>query len=592
MTENGKPVSGLSLTPVSKAGPGQFGVVIVLDETSSMGIQDRGLELAAALALARERTGHQALGVITFARTPTVMLPLTSDPSLISEALASQPLVAPGESVLPALSLAYSQLREARIASGAVILVTAGKDLASATAEAALSQEGLKLGYQTFTTDIAAGLGSATPTGSGHGDDDVAQEKALGQNLGSAADIWSKLSAGYLASYRSAALPGKSVSVSVTVDGVSGSSTFDYSAAHPPAPPTASSGPLSHSSALLPYPAFAFSALPAAPAGPSAGPSSFWSSSASIPAVAVLCALLLGAALWLLIGGVGRSEVGRRVSSFIPDAQTAEDSDALLAASAPGVPLILARRRWWPGFELLVDVGRFRRSPVALVKLAAAGSLVAAALLTLVLGSIVGAVLGSAVGPLVLYALVRRAARRNRTRFADQLPSSLQDMSGAVRGGRSMAGALEAVMDGADEPLFSEFDRAVTDEKLGRPLEATLHTMAERMKSEDMEQVSLVAALHRRSGSSVAEALDHVAEGARERAELIRELKSLTGQARLSSRILTGLPLALYVVLSLLEPSYMRPLLHTAAGIAITLLCAGMVTLGWLVMRRIVKVEA
>ena len=155
-----------------------------------------------------------------------------------------------------------------------------------------------------------------------------------------------------------------------------------------------------------------------------------------------------------------------------------------------------------------------------------------------------------------------------------------------------MAGSLEAVMDGADEPLFSEFDRAVTDEKLGRPLEATLHTMAERMKSEDMEQVSLVAALHRRSGSSVAEALDHVAEGARERADLIRELKSLTGQARLSSRILTGLPLALFVVLSLMEPSYMRPLLHTVGGVAVSLLCAGMVTLGWLVMRRIVKVEA
>jgi tight adherence protein B len=557
-----------------------------------MSIRNRGLELAAALALARERTGHQALGVVTFAGSPTVMLPLTSDPSLVSEALASQPLVAPGESVLPALSLAYSQLREARIASGAVILVTAGKDLASPTAEAALSQEGLKLGYQTFTTDITAGVGSATPTGSDHGDNDAAQETALGQNLGSAADIWSKLSAGYLASYRSAAAPGKPVAVSVTVDGASGSSTFDYTAAHPPALPAASSGPPSHAPALLPYPAFAPFVQLAAPAGPSAGANSFWSSPASIAAVAALCALLSGASLWLLIGGVRRSEVGHRVSRFIPDAQAGGESDALVAASTPGVPLILARRRWWPGFALLVDVGRFRRSPVGLVKLAAAGSLVAAVLLTLVLGSIVGVLPGLGIGPLFLYALVRRAARRNRTRFADQLPSSLQDMSGAVRGGRSMAGALEAVMDGADEPLFSEFDRAVTDEKLGRTLEATLHTMAERMKSEDMEQVAMVAALHRKSGSSVAEALDHVAEGARERAELIRELKSLTGQARLSSRILTGLPLVLFVVLSLLEPSYMRPLLHTGAGIAVTLLCAGMVTMGWLVMRRIVRVEA
>src|SRR5581483_8539456 len=184
----------------------------------------------------------------------------------------------------------------------------------------------------------------------------AAQEKALGQNLGSAAEIWSKLSGGYLASYRSAASPGKSVAVTVSVDGTSGSSSFEYTAAHPPAVPTASSGPSGRSQALLPYPAFAPFVQPAVPDGPSAGPNAFWSSPASIAAVAALCALLSGAALWLLIGGVGRAEVGHRVSSFIPDAELAGDSDSLVAAGAPGVPLILARRRWWPGFALLVDV--------------------------------------------------------------------------------------------------------------------------------------------------------------------------------------------------------------------------------------------
>ena len=112
------------------------------------------------------------------------------------------------------------------------------------------------------------------------------------------------------------------------------------------------------------------------------------------------------------------------------------------------------------------------------------------------------------------------------------------------------------------------------------------------MKSEDMEQVALVARLHRRSGSSVAEALDHVAEGARERSELTRELKSLTGQARLSSRILTGLPVVLFLAMTLIEPSYMRPVTHTTAGIMVLGFCGFMVLMGWLAMKRIVNVEA
>ncbi|MFL5822486.1 MAG: type II secretion system F family protein, partial [Solirubrobacteraceae bacterium] len=288
---------------------------------------------------------------------------------------------------------------------------------------------------------------------------------------------------------------------------------------------------------------------------------------------------------------VGRSELEGRVSSFIPHEDRVEDPTALLAA-AEGVPPILARRKWWPAFALQVEVGRFRKSPVALVKIALLGSLVAGGLISLLLGSVAGVFLGLPIGPAILYVVLRRAVRKTRERFADQLPSSLLDMAGAVRGGRSLAGAMLAITDGADEPILGEFERAIADEQLGRQLEDCLHTVAQRMESEDMEQVALVATLHRRSGSSVAEALDHVADGARERAELVRELKSLTGQARLSSRILAGLPVVLFLALNVIEPGYMRPILHTVPGIVVMVFCAGMVLLGWSIMKRIVKVEA
>jgi tight adherence protein B len=305
-----------------------------------------------------------------------------------------------------------------------------------------------------------------------------------------------------------------------------------------------------------------------------------------------MCALLLAGALWLLAGGVGRSKLETRVASFIPDAEIIEDPTVAALAPAPGVPPFLARRRWWPGYALKVDVAGFRRSPVALLKLACAGSLIALVLVSLVAGSVAGFFLGLPLGPFVLWAVVRRAVRKTRAKFADQLPSSIQDMAGAVRGGRSLAGAVQAVTDGADQPIVREFERVIADEQLGRPLEDSLHTVARRMKSEDMEQVALVATLHRRSGSSVAEALDHVAEGARERGELIRELKSLTGQARLSSRILTGLPVVLFFAMNLIEPSYMRPVTHTTGGIIVLVFCVFMISVGWLAMKRIVNVEA
>jgi tight adherence protein B len=523
-----------------------------------------------------------------------VMLPLTSNPRVVSAAITSTPLVAPGESLLPAISLAYAQLHRAGLATGAVIVVTAGKDLADPSAEAAVTQAGRKLGYQTFAADVLALLTVGQPTTKSTGaDGDQAQEAALGAQLGLTADIWSKLSAGYLISYRSAVKPGDSVTVSVSANGAVGRPTFGYTATQSAPAPAQSVPPLSDLPGLTGQPSFAQFVPAAASVVPRPTSSSFWSSPVSMVVVSFLCALLLAGALWLVVAGVGRSALETRVASFIPDPEVEDDPGALaLAATPPGVPPVLARRRWWPGFALRVDVARFRHSPVALVKLAVAGSLVAFVLLTVIGGSLVGFFLGLPLGPLVLWVLLRRAVRRMRTRFADQLPSALQDMAGAVRGGRSLAGALLAVTDGADEPILGEFERLVADEQLGRPLEDSLQNVAKRMKSEDIEQVALVARLHRRSGSGVAEALDHVADGARERAELMRELKSLTGQARLSSRILTALPVVLFFAMSLLEPSYMRPVTHTTAGIVVLVFCGLMVLMGWLAMKRIVNVEA
>jgi tight adherence protein B len=89
------------------------------------------------------------------------------------------------------------------------------------------------------------------------------------------------------------------------------------------------------------------------------------------------------------------------------------------------------------------------------------------------------------------------------------------------------------------------------------------------MDCSDIEQVALVAALQSRSGGNMADVLERVADGVRERADLRRELHSLTAQARLSRWIVTGLPVALVLILELLRPAYLRPLFQTTAAAAL-----------------------
>ena len=145
--------------------------------------------------------------------------------------------------------------------------------------------------------------------------------------------------------------------------------------------------------------------------------------------------------------------------------------------------------------------------------------------------------------------------------------------------------------EGAAEPSRSEFQRVIADEQLGLPLESALRSVAVRMDANDIEQVSLVAELHRQTGGNMAEVLDRVAEAIRARAELRRELQTLTAQARGSRWIVTLIPPALLLVIDVLNPAYLKPLFSTSTGEVLLVLAAALIVGGSIVMSKIVRIE-
>jgi len=319
---------------------------------------------------------------------------------------------------------------------------------------------------------------------------------------------------------------------------------------------------------------------------------SFWSSGVAVPAVAIVCALLGALALWFVLRRPQGATVRARVGNFLPIGGGNDGAEAPSPSRRSRLLGSLERGSWWPTFVEAVEISRNPRPPMSLVKRAAAGGMVAGLLLGLISGSVLAALAPLLLWPFVLRALVLRAARKQRDRFRDTLPGYLQDMASAIRVGRSFAGALAAVASDAEEPTRSELERAATDEALGRPLEESLEAVGRRMLCPDMDQVALVAELNRRSGSNVAEALDRVADGARERTDLRREMGALTAQAKMSSSVLTALPVVVLMGLVLLAPSYAHPLLHSTMGFVVLLFGAGLIASGWKVMKKITNIEA
>jgi tight adherence protein B len=97
--------------------------------------------------------------------------------------------------------------------------------------------------------------------------------------------------------------------------------------------------------------------------------------------------------------------------------------------------------------------------------------------------------------------------------------------------------------------------------------------------------------VHRAVGGNLSEILSSVARTIRERRELRGHLMALTAQQRLSALFVAGVPVFMAVFLSLTSWQFMRPLWTTTTGN--TLLGIGIILdmLGFLVMRRLTRID-
>ena len=177
--------------------------------------------------------------------------------------------------------------------------------------------------------------------------------------------------------------------------------------------------------------------------------------------------------------------------------------------------------------------------------------------------TVVVVVLG-VVGPF-LYLSVRAA--RRQAKFEEQLPSTLQLLSGALQAGHSLQQAVDTVVHEAGDPIASEFQRVLTEARLGRPLEEALEAMAKRTRSVDFDWTVMAIRLQRQVGGNLAEVLSTVAQTIRDRYTLKRQIKALSAEGRLSSIILSVLPVLLFAGLLILNPLFLRPLFTTTMGL-------------------------
>ena len=204
----------------------------------------------------------------------------------------------------------------------------------------------------------------------------------------------------------------------------------------------------------------------------------------------------------------------------------------------------------------------------------------------IVLGIIFGCVLASLP---TLYIL--RARNQRMQRLESQLPDAIDLMGRAMRAGHAFPNALKMVGEEMTGPIAAEFRILFDEINYGVKLEDALLNLLERVPSTDLQYFVVALLIQRETGGNLAELLDNISVIVRARIKLMGEIRTLSAEGKLSAWVLSMLPFATAIFINIVNPKFMDVLWTDPVGLKMVYGALGMMVLGVLWMRKIIKIR-
>src|SRR5262249_40347419 len=133
--------------------------------------------------------------------------------------------------------------------------------------------------------------------------------------------------------------------------------------------------------------------------------------------------------------------------------------------------------------------------------------------------------------------------------------------------------------------------RSFDEQNCGLPLRDALNEMADRVAILDVKFFVTAVLIQRDTGGNLAEILDNLAHVVRERFKIRRQIRVHTAHGRFTGWVLLGLPAALAVALSVLNPDHMQLLFRERIGQMMIMGAIVMQTIGYFWIRKVIKIE-
>ncbi|MDM7924478.1 MAG: type II secretion system F family protein [bacterium] len=189
----------------------------------------------------------------------------------------------------------------------------------------------------------------------------------------------------------------------------------------------------------------------------------------------------------------------------------------------------------------------------------------------------------------VIHVQTQRARRLKA--FIRAFPDTIDMMTSAIRAGHAFNQAMQLVGDEAPDPVGVEFKRTFEQHNLGLNIREALLNLTDRVDSLDLRLFVTSVLLQRETGGNLTEILEKISYTIRERFKLIGQIRTYTAQGRMSAWIVGTLPMAFVLIISALNPGYLKPLLQDRLGHLFIGASAFLQVAGFLIIRKVVQIR-
>ena len=202
----------------------------------------------------------------------------------------------------------------------------------------------------------------------------------------------------------------------------------------------------------------------------------------------------------------------------------------------------------------------------------------------------IAGLVGSACATVPLLYLSHRRGRR-LAHMERQLPDALDLVTRALRAGHSFASSVQMIGEEMSEPIASEFRMVADEVNFGVSLQQALTNLSERVPLTDLRYFVVSVLIQRDSGGNLTEVLGNLSRLIRDRLKLLARVRVLSSEGRLSAWILGLMPFALAALMNVFNPEFMSPLWTDPTGQTAIKYMLGLMVVGVLILRKIVKIR-